>query len=146
MAHPRSMGLLRAICCEVKVAPGPYERIYISRQDATLRRLANEEKLISIAKERGYEIIRMTDYSIEEQIAIVKGARTIAGSHGMALAYIVFNEGPLTLLELFHPTRGTDEYAMIAKSLGFQYSFLIGKDCIDERATYEISPEEFRIS
>lgn len=143
MAHPRSIELLRDLCDSVAVPPSRHELLYISRRDAKLRKVVNEESLIEIAQRRGFEVVDMSAHPIEQQISMVKGARVVAGPHGMGLTHIIFNPGPLTVVELFHPTIGTDAFAMISRSLGFTHHFLIGTDEADNRASYKIDPSEF---
>jgi hypothetical protein len=63
----------------------------------------------------------------------------------MGFTHIFLNDGPLSLLELFNPTQGTDAYSIMSRALGFGYSFLIGEDVRDNRATYRIDPLRFSL-
>jgi capsular polysaccharide biosynthesis protein len=150
MAHPRSVEMLRALANDVgspgdlaASEPGVGERIYISRDDAALRRVANEAEISAIAREAGFASIRMSDYSLTGQIAVMRGARYVIGPHGMGLTHMIFNRGPLGILELFHPTLGTDAYAMMSRALGFDYHWMVGEAIDDHKASYRIDPNEF---
>jgi capsular polysaccharide biosynthesis protein len=144
MAHPRSIELLRRLNSYL-----PSERhlnvtrLFISRSDAKFRRIKNEEELIAIAAQRGYKSISLASLNMADQFALVRGARQIAGAHGMGFAHIFLNDGPLSVLELFNPTQGTDAYSMISRALGFEYDFEIGDDLGDNRASYRIDPMGF---
>jgi capsular polysaccharide biosynthesis protein len=144
MAHPRSIALLRRLALHLPSERSPaVERVFISRSDAKLRRIENEPDLIAIAERRGFRTICLGTMSMSEQFALVRGARQIAGAHGMGFAHIFLNDGPLSLLELFNPAQGTDAYLMIARALGFDYRFEIGEDLNDNRASYRIDPHDF---
>jgi len=155
MGHPRSVEMLRRLAHQVSSAgdaaegdltagaPGVGERIYISRDDAALRRVANEAEISAIARDAGFAIIRMSDYSLAEQIAVMRGARYVIGPHGMGLTHMIFNRGPLGILELFHPTLGTDAYAMMSRAMGFDYHWMLGEAIGDHKASYRIDPAEF---
>jgi capsular polysaccharide biosynthesis protein len=143
MAHPRSVALLRKLSSHIISDLSTSKKLYISRLDAKLRKVENEHELIAIAESFGFKAIQMGDLKIEDQIAIVRNARYVVGPHGMGMTHIMFNEGPLDMLELFHPTLGTDAYAMMARAFGFKYSFVVGIDLEDNKGSYHIDPFMF---
>jgi capsular polysaccharide biosynthesis protein len=145
MAAPRSVELILTVCNRV-AAPIEHpnaERIFISREDARFRRILNESELAAIAVRSGYKIVRMSDYDIRQQIGLMRGARHIVGAHGMGLTQLVFNRGPVRILELFHPSLGTDAYMMMSRALGMNYQWMIGEAIEDNKASYRIDPEHF---
>jgi capsular polysaccharide biosynthesis protein len=143
MAHPASIARLASLCAELDIPPGTTDRLYVSRRDAKLRRVANEDTLIGIAQQKGFRIVEMSGLTIENQIALVKGARFIAGPHGMGMTNLVFSPGPLSILELFHPAMGTDAYAIMARAMGFSHAFLVGTAIDDNRGSYGIDENRF---
>ena len=143
MAAPSSMRMLRTLCNAIPIETARLERIYISRRDAALRRVANEDELMNIARANGFSIVQMSEYSVKVQIGLVAGAKFIIGPHGMGLSHILFHKGPLSILELFHPTLGTEAYAVVARALGFRYEFLIGESIEDGKGSYAVDVEKF---
>lgn len=145
MAHPRSVELLRELCNGVGSSDALTlgEKIYVSRDDAKLRRLVNEDEIIRIVAKAGFRSVRMSDYSLSDQIGIIRSARRVIGPHGMGLAHLVFNHGPLGVLELFHPTLGTDAYMMMSGALGFEYHWMVGEAIEDYKGSYRIDSELF---
>lgn len=81
------------------------ELIYISRLDATKRKMINEDILIKKLQKLGFQIVIPSLYSIEEQIQSFKNARVIVGQHGAGLSNLVFAEKPKYVIELL-----TDDY------------------------------------
>jgi capsular polysaccharide biosynthesis protein len=123
--------------------PPGHQKIFISRGDASLRKIANEEELILIAANMGFDIVRMTDFPARGQIDLVRDARILVGAHGMGLTHLIFNDGPLSLLELFHPELGTDAYSLIARAKAFDYDYVIGSKIDDNKGSYHIDPALF---
>jgi capsular polysaccharide biosynthesis protein len=145
MAHPRSISLIRDLCAQIRTPVGIDEgpKIFISREDAKLRRIANEAELSTAAHKAGYHVIRMGDHPIERQIAIVRNARYVVGPHGMGLTHLIFNRGPMGVFELFHPSLGTDAYSLMARALGFHYHWYVGKEILDHKGSYSVDAAEF---
>jgi capsular polysaccharide biosynthesis protein len=144
MAHPRSMELLRKLKINLPLSEGPnVNRLFVSRADVRLRRIENEEELIGIAERHGFTIVCLSTLCMVDQFALVGRVRQIAGAHGMGFTHMFLNSGPLSVLELFNPTQGTDAYALVSRALGFDYSFQIGEDLNDNRGSYRIDPATF---
>lgn len=138
MCHPKSRHLLEDLLAGVKVAPSASSKLYISRQDAGLRRITNEVQLVDLLAQRGYRIVKLSELNLHEQISAVAGAERIVAPHGMGLTHLVFGNNPAQVLELFHPTIGSDSYAFLAKAKNHAYDFLIGTDAADNKAGYSI--------
>jgi hypothetical protein len=127
MAHPSSIEILRQIARHIARRPTVFRRVYISRSDATRRRIQNEQELREVLARHGFEAVVLSDHSVDDQISIIAGAEMIVAPHGMGLTHASFNEGPAKILELFHPTSGTDAYALMSRAQGHSYEFLVGE-------------------
>jgi capsular polysaccharide biosynthesis protein len=144
MAHPRSMELLRKLKMSMSLnTDSNTSRLFVSRADAKLRRIENEGELIGIAERYGFTIVCLSTLSMTDQFTLVGQVRQIAGAHGMGFTHVFLNNGPLSILELFNPTQGTDAYALVSRALGFEYGFQVGEDLNDNRGSYRIDPAAF---
>lgn len=76
------------------------EKIFVSRRNASLRRLDNESVLYDYLERNNYFICDPGDYSLEEQIEIFSKARIIVGSHGMGIANSAFSNNLEHLIEI----------------------------------------------
>jgi capsular polysaccharide biosynthesis protein len=143
MGHPETIRLVRELLEDYIAAEseGP-ARIYISRRDAAMRRVANEDELLARLRERGYADICLSDLSLREQIRVVGSARSIVAPHGMGLTHILFNRGGGELLELFNPVVGTDAYAFAARALGMRYGYVLGQETGDRAADFTVDVNE----
>lgn len=86
-----------------------YERIYITRKDASKRFVVNEEQVIALLAQRGFRVVVLTPLSTQEKIAIFSSAQVIVAPFGSGSANIVFSEPGTKLIEL-SPITVVDTY------------------------------------
>mgnify|MGYP003956227891 CR=1 FL=1 len=65
-------------------------KIYISRQDSSNRRITNENDLIIFLKKQNFIIIELSKYNFLEQISIISNAKNIISMHGAGLSNIIY--------------------------------------------------------
>ncbi len=128
MAHPKSVSALAALCAKIPATRSDARRIYISRGDASRRRVANEDELVERLEERGFVSVQLGRHSAMEQIGLFREADIVVGPHGMGLTHIIAAKNVGKVIELFHPNAGTDAYALVARAADAEYDFVIGTD------------------
>jgi capsular polysaccharide biosynthesis protein len=74
--------------------------IYISRSDASFRKINNEISLIKKLKALGFDIIVLSEISWRNQIEIFAQAELVIGMHGAGLSNIIFSSSNTTLIEI----------------------------------------------
>jgi hypothetical protein len=143
MAHPTPVGLLRQLSRRI-AADGDrsVKKIYVSRADATRRRISNESELIAVLQERGFHSVELSRLAVSEQIGLFRNAETVIGPHGMGLTHILMGSNLGRVVELFHPIKGAEDYAFLARSIGMSYDFLIGSEVPDSSGDFSISVEQ----
>lgn len=106
--------------------PSPHlgERIYISRERAKKRKVANEHEVIEVVKKFGFRVINCEDYVFEEKVRIAHAARYLISIYGAALTNILFmNAGAF----VFEFRRGGDNhpncYYSLASALEIRYLY-----------------------
>tara|TARA_B100000446_G_scaffold23384_1_gene18988 strand:- start:137 stop:1168 length:1032 start_codon:yes stop_codon:yes gene_type:complete len=77
-----------------------YNKVYISRGKAQIRKIANEEECVAIMEEYGFKTIYFEDHSLEQQIAIALDAQYMISNHGGGLTNILFMKSGSSVLEL----------------------------------------------
>jgi capsular polysaccharide biosynthesis protein len=104
-------------------------KIYISRQKARQRRLVNENELIPIIKEQGFEMVFAEDLNFREQAKIFGQASCILGVHGAGLTNMIFANSGCEVLEiqLDDPSCSRSHYWMMASILGHKYNCVVGE-------------------
>jgi Glycosyltransferase 61 len=79
------------------------KRIYVSRNDARLRRVLNEDALLPELKARGFERVTLAGMPVARQVVLFLNAEAVAGAHGAGLAHISWCK-PGTKITEFFPT------------------------------------------
>jgi hypothetical protein len=121
MAHPRSLTALGALSAAIPVPPGEARRLYISRGDATRRRVLNEPELIEALEKRGFVAVQLSKLPVAEQIGLFRGAEILVGPHGMGMTHLAMSERIGRVVELFPRWGGTAAYAFMAQAAGMDY-------------------------
>lgn len=76
------------------------KRIYVSRRDASLRRLVNEDELVVELKKFDFELIIPGQMTVENQARTFADAAVIIGPHGSGLTNMVFAPSHASVIEL----------------------------------------------
>lgn len=102
--------------------PNDFERIYISRKDASWRKVANESKLMEHLAKKGFKKVILGSLTVQEQIDIFSSAKVIISPNGAGLANIMFCQPGTKIIQLFTST--SDEFIKIGQYVGLDYHFL----------------------
>ena len=77
------------------------KRIYISRNDAQLRRVSNEDRLLPILAERGFERVVLKGLPMARQVQYFRQAEAVIGPHGAGLAHTAWCKPGTKVVEFF---------------------------------------------
>ena len=104
-------------------------KIYISRQKARQRRFVNENELIPIIKEQGFEMVFAEDLNFREQAKLFGQASCILGVHGAGLTNMLFakTESKVFEIQVDDPNCSRAHYWMMASILGHKYNCVVGE-------------------
>jgi capsular polysaccharide biosynthesis protein len=116
---PEHIQWLQGRMCKAVDEPKNGARIYISRRNATKRRVRNEAEVVSALRTRGFKRYVLEELSVAEQIELFADAEAVVGPHGAGFANLVYAEAPL-VVELFGQKR-LNTYHRLSTALGFQY-------------------------
>jgi tetratricopeptide (TPR) repeat protein len=103
-------------------------RLYVSRNDASVRRVLNEAEVVALLSRYDFEVIVPGRLPFEEQVAAFARASHVVGPHGAGMTNIVVSQPGTHVLEIFHPLYGTAAYATLASEARFKYAALVGRD------------------
>lgn len=68
------------------------ERIYVSRANATKRKIENEHEICHLVSQYGFEVIQTENLDVDEQINLFAGARHVVAPHGAGLANLLYSQ------------------------------------------------------
>lgn len=77
------------------------KKIFISRKDASRRKIINEDEVFKIFEKQGFRRYVLGDLSLKEQIILFNQASHVAGINGSGLTNIMFCDVKAKVLEIF---------------------------------------------
>ena len=96
------------------------KRVYISRSQASGRRVTNEDEVMQILAPHGFVSYSLETMSFIEQIQLFSSAEIIIGPHGAGFTNIIFSQKQPTVIELVTPWV-SPHYYLISNILNFPY-------------------------
>ena len=100
------------------------ERIYISRNAATKRRIVNETQVVRALSEFGFTCHSLESLSLKEQVRLFRTAKVIVGPHGAGLTNMIYSTRA-KVLEMFSSNYpGRNHYRLLAAALNHEYGNL----------------------
>jgi capsular polysaccharide biosynthesis protein len=96
-------------------------RIYITRRQARMRRLANEAAVVPVLARHGFEVVTFDELALAGQIALMKETQVLAGPHGAGLTNMMFMAAGGAVVELRQPAGSPDAFAVLAQNCGHGY-------------------------
>jgi hypothetical protein len=99
--------------------------VYVSRRDASFRRVRNEEEVEALLAKFGFESYALTELSFREKAALFSGARAVVGPVGAGLANILFCAEGTPLVELLPHNLVVPDYLDLTARLGMPHYPLI---------------------
>lgn len=99
--------------------------LFVSRKDARIRNILNEDALYERLAPFGYERIRPGDLSHEEQVRTFSEAGSIIGPHGAGLSNLIFMPLNGRVLEIFGGDYVQGEYLWLSFLRGLDYDFVV---------------------
>lgn len=103
------------------------ERLFVSREDVSTRRLSNRPDVLNILFERDFHVIVPSEYTVEEQVQLFRNSDLIVGPHGAGLTNMLFSEDATTI-ELFPKDQQPEYFYLISELFDLNYDYLIGDD------------------
>jgi hypothetical protein len=101
--------------------------IYISRAKASRRKFTaeTEASVTAVLDSAGFEKVCLEDLTWPAQVRLMAGAKLIAGLHGAGLTNILFSNAR-ALLEFHNPLEARPYFAVMARELDFDYTYVMG--------------------
>ncbi len=123
---PQAIAALRALVLSSYPSKSGRRKLYVARSPDEPRRFQNEEEIISLCVERGFEIIRPENYPLRQQAQLFNGADIIVGAKGAALTNLLFCNSSATVIVLSPSSWAESFYWDIAGQIGIRYIEVMG--------------------
>lgn len=106
---------------------GPKRRLFISRADATVRCLINEEEVYAALEPLGFERFIPGTHFFIEQVEAFSNAECIVGPHGAGLTNLVFAPPNVLIIDIKNTFRAAQFFETLARQLNLTYRPLVGE-------------------
>ena len=128
--------LRRAYLTQPLAAPRFAPRVFISRRDASMRRLRNEPAVEAVLREFGFVTYVLSDLSFADKVNLFSCAEVLVGTVGAGMANLMLAAPGTPLLE-FHPATFVEPESMdTAYRAGLPYHWLTGRPSAPTSANY----------
>ncbi len=101
------------------------DRLYISREKASRRRVLNDTELWPQLEARGFRKLRLEELSWRDQINAFAHAREVVAPHGAGLANLVFCRPGTRVVEFFHRSYVNPCFGRLAELAKLDYTAVI---------------------
>jgi capsular polysaccharide biosynthesis protein len=116
-------------------ASGEEKKVYISRRGAERRRIINEDAIVHVVRNFGFETICAEELSFEQQVQIFSRARYLVSNHGAGLTNILFMKAGGSVLELRHQSDCINNcYFTLSSALDLSYFY---QTCLPQDASVD---------
>jgi len=116
-------------------------RYYISRNGAAHRRVRNEDEVMQMLTEFGFEWILIEKFSMKEQVEIFRSAEAIISPHGAAFGGVMFSDN-LKMCVLYPEARPGAYFYTLARGMGHQH-FAVHSN-VGEDDDFDVDVQELR--
>jgi len=76
------------------------KRIFISREDSSIRHIINEDEVFTVLEPFGFEKVYMEQLPVIEQAQLIRESEYIVGTHGAGMTNILFAQKGTIVIEL----------------------------------------------
>ncbi|MEI8121284.1 MAG: glycosyltransferase family 61 protein [bacterium] len=105
-------------------------RIMISRESARHRRLVGEKQLLELLRGDSFELLRLENLTLREQIRSIADSEAILSPHGAGLANIIWARPGASCIELLPPEFMNICYWLLSEVCGLSYNYAIGEQTL----------------
>lgn len=118
----------------------PFRKLYFSRKITAARKALGETELISELEKQGFEILKLDELSVKDQITKISEAKVIVGPSGASFTNLLFApKGSLAIiLNSVHPNANLYVYGQIAQSREVNLKFLLGPRAYALRGKFSV--------
>lgn len=103
-------------------------RIYVTRADATERRVKNELEILAVLNPMGFETVMLTGMTVAEQRDLFREAAVIVMPHGAGCANMIFAPDTAKIIEFVPRSYQHSMFWHIAKWSGQWYGRIVCED------------------
>lgn len=141
-AYPDEMRKFGSLIDKYLPATRTPRRVFVTRMNATRRRILNEAEFKNLLKSYNIETVELSFTNPLDQASLFRNAELIISVHGAALTNLIWSKNA-KVIEIFPENLRPKHYLNIASQMGLNYKPFIAS-MGNEREDFEIDIEKFR--
>ena len=98
----------------------PSRKLYVTRRNAKVRRLINEEEVAGYLRERGFEVVALEKRPLREQVQLFAEAALVVAQHGAGLVNLLFSRD-VRVLEVCSDEDRQIFFRLLSEARGFPH-------------------------
>lgn len=98
----------------------PFRKLYVTRRNAKVRRLINEEEVADYLRERGFEVVALEERPLREQVQLFAEASLVVAQHGAGLVNLLFSRD-VRVLEVCSDADRQIFFRLLSEARGFPH-------------------------
>jgi hypothetical protein len=114
------------------------KRIYISRSDASHRKITNDKEISYFLEKYNFKTLILSKMKLQDQINYFRCADIIVLPHGSGGSHLLFAKKSSKIIELQSPSQINNTWCVVSKLIGCRYGFLIGDEKNNHNFNYKI--------
>lgn len=99
----------------------PHRSIYLSRTDAKLRRITNEDDFLPMLRDQDYTVVTTAGMTLREQFTLFRDATSLITTHGAGMINLLFMPKSARVVEIAPYHFGGCAFIWISMSLGITH-------------------------
>jgi hypothetical protein len=124
--HPNDIQLLNRYFLPEPARGPDCRKLYISRREIPRRKIGNEPEVEIFLIKNGYQAVCLEDLNLQDQIGLTANCDFMVSPHGAGLSHLVWNPSRRkAVMEIFPSWVRNDSYASLARSLGYEYGYVV---------------------
>lgn len=121
--HPEKVLEVRTLLLKGVTGTIKKDRIYVSRSRQKARRVSNEEDVMNVLNEFGFETVYFEGLSFSGQMELVRNADVLVSSHGANMTNLMFMKEHAKVLELIRSDKPNFCYWALASVCSLDYYY-----------------------
>ena len=126
--HPLACKFLRSTFLQDNRKPTAHRSLYITRADATNRRVINEDEITEELVKYGVEVVSLSTVPFRRQVDMFSEAKVVIGPHGAGLTNAVFCQPGTALIEFMPEGYEVRCFERLARFVGMEYHSVVGTE------------------
>jgi capsular polysaccharide biosynthesis protein len=120
--------LWRAAGLDPAAPPARERLLYISRQSANRRPLAQEEEMETMARSLGFDVVAPETLPLLDQVRLFASTRGVAGPPGAAFTNLIWMQSGTRVLSIFKEETTLPTFVDLSLTRGQQHRWLLGRN------------------